>query len=56
MLPAFIIEEIRRKEEQHKRRDQPVLELPIPLIPRGPVRDESDEQDRGVVIIELLAG
>ncbi len=54
MLPPFIIEQIRRREEQDRARHyQPRLELPIdqpaPRAPKAP-----DETDRGVVIIELV--
>jgi len=53
MLPPFIIEQIRRREEQERaRHEQPQLELPVdrpaPASPRGP-----EEADRGVVIIDL---
>lgn len=60
MLPPFIIEQIRQREERERaRRDeqQPRLELPIP--PRAPNRPASsepndDDADRGVVILDLL--
>ncbi len=57
MLPPFIIEQIRkREEEERKRYEQPQLEIPI-VTPSHPVapkrRDESDEGKRGVTIIEL---
>jgi len=54
MLPPFIIEQIRkREEEERKRYEQPQLDLP--LAPPGPAkrREESDEGQRGVVIVEL---
>ncbi len=55
MLPPFIIEQIRkREEEERKRYEQPQLDLP--LAPPGPTkrRDESDEAPkRGVIIVEL---
>jgi hypothetical protein len=54
MLDAFIIEEIKRREqEEERRRDEgrPRLEIPIeperPLVPSG-----EDKPDRGVVIID----
>lgn len=55
MLPPFIIEQIRRREEQERaRHEQPRLEIPVdrpaPRVP--PVPDESVE--RGVVIIDLM--
>ena len=55
MLPPFIIEQIRQREERERRHaPQPYLELPVP--PAVPPRDpgERDERDRGVVIIDLM--
>ena len=55
MLPPFIIEQIRQREELERlRHEQPQLELPIvdrplPRIPQGP----DDKAERGVVIIDL---
>jgi hypothetical protein len=54
MLDAFIIDEIkRREEERHRRQDEnrPRQELPIP---HRPPRHEDDPapSDRGVVIID----
>jgi hypothetical protein len=55
MLPPFIIEEIRRRENQQRHRyEQPQLELPIPVVTPNynpPVR--RDDDDRGVTIIDL---
>ncbi len=54
MLPPFIIEQIREREERERRQQapQPFLELPIyQPMPRDPVAPE--ESDRGVVIIDL---
>ena len=53
MLPPFIIEQIRKREEEERRRyEQPQLELPIgPPQPKR--RDESEEGQRGVIIVEL---
>ncbi|HEY6876545.1 MAG TPA: hypothetical protein VI299_00950 [Polyangiales bacterium] len=55
MLPPFIIEQIRQREERERRNaPQPFLELPVP--PAAPPRErrEPDESDRGVVIIDLM--
>ena len=55
MLPPFIIEQIRQREERERRNaPQPFLELPVPpsRLPREP-RDREDS-DRGVVIIDLM--
>jgi hypothetical protein len=68
MLPPFIIEQIRRREEEERKRDEvrrdnqrPRLELPVPMgggdrRPRRPAdRDECEEQaDRGVIVVDLL--
>ena len=61
MLPPFIIEQIRRLEEEQRRerdRERPRLELPIERHQpsRHPDRGESEEDspgNRGVVILEL---
>ena len=54
MLPPFIIEQIRRREEQERvRHEQPHLELPVQQpVPRAPQPSE-ENGDRGVVIIDL---
>ncbi len=62
MLDAFIIEELRRREEAEQRkqeRDRPRLEMPVHdpsnYSRTEPSRDEGDEEpksDRGVIIIE----
>ncbi len=59
MLPPFIIEQIRQREERERRRNapqQPYLELPVP--PGYPVerQEERHDSDRGIVIIDLLGG
>lgn len=61
MLPPFIIEQIRRREQEQERKqyEQPQLELPIspspsafpPMPPKR--REESEEGQRGVIILEL---
>ncbi len=57
MLPPFIIEQIRRREEEEARRgqeNQPRLELPVDAIPPRPSRDDDeDDDDRGVTILDL---
>jgi hypothetical protein len=56
MLPPFIIEQI-RKREQEKVADQPArLELPLERpMPRRPTTEPPSVEDkqRGVVIVEL---
>ncbi len=58
MLDAFIIEEIKRREREAERqrdRDRPRQELPVPIRREDPRRGENDDSepdDRGVVIID----
>lgn len=57
MLPPYIIEEIRRREQQQRRHyERPQVELPLPVVNpspgQSPKRDD-DDADRGVVIIDL---
>ncbi|MEY2936090.1 MAG: hypothetical protein RL033_6839 [Pseudomonadota bacterium] len=58
MLPPFIIEQIRRREEAQRRKSdaakQPRLELPIDL-PEPANEPESVDEDRhrGVVVVDL---
>ncbi|HEY2408326.1 MAG TPA: hypothetical protein VGI10_20105 [Polyangiaceae bacterium] len=55
MLPPFIIDQIRRREEESRRQelDRPRLELPVDLYQPAPKpeSDEVDVPDRGGVII-----
>jgi hypothetical protein len=55
MLPPFIIEQIRRREEQDRAlHEQPRLEIPVDRpIPRAPQAPPEEKGDRGVVIIDL---
>jgi hypothetical protein len=54
MLPPIIIDQIKRREEEERRRkQQPFIQLPVPA-PLAPRRiPESDEPERGVIIIEI---
>lgn len=57
MLPPFIIEQIRKREEDERRRKhESVIQLPLPepIHPKMP-RDRRDEggSERGIVIIDL---
>lgn len=60
MLDPWIIEEIRRREEERNRIDQrPVIEMPI----HGPRDDRKEEgrppeseTPRGITVIDLLGG
>ncbi len=59
MLDAFIIEELRRREEREREqtRERPTLELPIDdrSHPRPSRRDTDDsgDSDRGVIVIDI---
>lgn len=47
MLDPWIIEQIRRREEEERRnREQPFLELPVPEMPRWPSRNDSIDGER----------
>ena len=55
MLPPFIIEQIRRREEQERaRHEQPRLEIPVDRpAPRAPLPPD-DAGERGVIVIDLM--
>jgi hypothetical protein len=60
MLPPFIIDEIRKREERQSHQERPVLELPLPMDDRpfepsrqGLPKEESDKPQRGVIIVDL---
>lgn len=56
MLPPFIIEQIRRREEEKCRREQaeqPRLELPVDVYRPEPTREDREPRERGVVILDL---
>jgi hypothetical protein len=55
MLPPFIIEQIRRREEQERaRHERPRLEIPLDRpMPRSPQAPD-ENVERGVVIIDLM--
>ena len=55
MLPPFIIDQIRQRELEERRRrerEQPLLELPEEARPRREQPDD-DGSERGVVILDL---
>ncbi len=59
MLEPWIIDEIRRREEERRRGDRPQLELPVP-DPSWPNEGDKNQRDqgdkapeRGVVIIGM---
>ncbi len=57
MLPPFIIEQIRRREEEARRQreegDRPRLELPQDIYRPAPEATDEGEPERGVVILDL---
>ena len=59
MLPPFIIEQIRQREEKERARredSQPRLELPLDDRYPSPARRpdmEDDDPNRGVIILDL---
>ncbi len=55
MLPSFIVEELKKREEDRRRKQeiQPTIELEIPWAPPSePKKDE--DSDRGVVTFEFF--
>ncbi len=55
MLPPFIIDQIRKREEEERaRHDQPRLELPLERPPARKTEVPDDEPGRGVIILDLL--
>jgi hypothetical protein len=54
MLPPIIIDQIKkREEEERRRRQQPFIQLPVPQPASRPRLPDSDEPERGVVIIDI---
>ncbi|MBN8615582.1 MAG: hypothetical protein J0L92_33610 [Deltaproteobacteria bacterium] len=54
MLPPFIIEQIRKREEEEARPQiRPAIELPLPPVMPRRVRESDDEGTRGVIVIDL---
>lgn len=56
MLDAFIIEELKRREQRRDDRQRPVIELPLPSSEDRPRRSETEDDEqpqRGVVVIDL---
>ena len=55
MLPPFIIEQIKKREEERQQRSFPRLELPLPEpLPRRRHSVPDEEENRGVIVIELV--
>lgn len=55
MLPPFIIDQIRRREEELRKHYEEGLRIEVPL-PSGkpePAAPKPEDDDRGVVVIDL---
>ena len=54
MLDAFIIEEIKRRDQEREQRDseRPTAHIPLPEPSRVPQQSEEDKPQRGVIIID----
>ena len=56
MLPVFIIDQIRQREEEElAKRQVRQIELPVPMPEGSKAPERKDESNRGVVIIDLGA-
>jgi hypothetical protein len=54
MLPPFIIEQIRKREEESKRGyEQPQLEIPRDMPRPKPQIEREEDGERGTIIIQL---
>ncbi|MBX3248883.1 MAG: hypothetical protein KF901_17030 [Myxococcales bacterium] len=54
MLPPFIIEQIRKREEDERTiEERPVLEIPVPPAPPR-AEQVVDDGQRGLVVIDLF--
>jgi hypothetical protein len=54
MLDAYVIEEIKRRQQRPEREERPVAEVPVPPPPEPrPGEGEPERPGRGVVIIDL---
>jgi hypothetical protein len=55
MLPPFIIEQIRRREEQERvRHEQPQLDIPAIRPPSPSPATQEEKAERGVIVIDLM--
>jgi hypothetical protein len=55
MLPPFIIEQIRKREQEERvRYEQPQLDLPLAPMRSPKPAEDGDHERRGVIILELL--
>jgi hypothetical protein len=57
MLPPFIIEQIRKREEEERARyEQPQLDIPLERPRHRTPEPLEEEANRGVIILDLGAG
>lgn len=55
MLPPFIIEQIRRREEEERRKHgAPMVQLPMPDAHFPVEHKPEDPTDRGVIVVDVL--
>jgi hypothetical protein len=56
MLNPFIIDQIKKREQDERRRGerQPVIELPLPMPVAPRPSADDDDCERGVVVIDLI--
>ena len=57
MLPPYIIEQIRKREDEERRKSdarRPVLQLPMPEKRPERAPEAAEEVSRGIVVIDLL--
>jgi hypothetical protein len=56
MLDAFIIEELKRREQERRREDRPVLRIPLdeecPTETDENIDPEEEDEDGSVIIID----
>ena len=54
MLPPYIIDEIRKRENEREKENQPAVEVPVPPVSPRKGKSVEPSDDRGVVVIDLM--